>query len=136
MSGPSGYALTTEFETEIVSAYAASMQEVPGVAAAPGWFVVGSFYLPKTLDKVRLEVIALVSAVGLTGTARLYDPTLGVDAPVVGSEAIFTGQDLARFFSGIVALTGNRTYWMQAQVVGAAGVDKWGTVATANLLGP
>lgn len=135
MSGLNGYALTQEFETDLISAYAASMQEVPAVSAAPGWFVVGAFRLPKSLERCRLEVIALVSDAGLTGTARLYDCT--AEAPVSGSEATFTGVGgTAAYQSGIVGLSGNRVFLVQCQVVGAAGVDKFGVVETASLIDP
>jgi len=130
-----GYMLTEEVDTEIVSAYAAALQKVPAVAAAPGWFKVGAFYLPKRLAKTCLEVIANVSAAGLAGTARLYDPTLGVEAPVSGSDVAFSATDVGRFLSGSFTLEGARTYWILAQVVGATGSDKFGIVDTASLTG-
>jgi hypothetical protein len=134
--GQQGYALTTKVDTEIVSAYAAAMQKVPAVASGVGWFKVGSFFVPKTLSQTRLEIIASVSAAGLTGTARLYDPTVGVDAPVSGSDVSFTGTDTARVLSGIIAVTGARTYFVLVQVVGATGADKFGMFDTATLVGP
>jgi hypothetical protein len=132
MSELQGYALNAETATEIVCAYAATRQTVPAVLAAPGWFLVGSFYLPLTV-KGRLEVIAGLSAAGLTGTARLYDPAPGVDAPVAGSDVSFTAQDLTRVLGGVVQLTGAKVYWILAQVVGAAGADKFGIVSTSSL---
>jgi hypothetical protein len=135
MSELQGYALNAESATEIVCAYAASRQSVPAVLAAPGWFVVGSFYLPKTV-KARLDVIAGLSALGLTGTARLYDPATGVDAPVSGSDVSITNLDSARALGGVVTLTGNKVYLIQVQVVGATGGDKFGTVYTAALAAP
>lgn len=134
--GQQGYALTEKVETEIVSAYAAGAGEVPAVAAAPGWFVRGSFYLPKSLAKTQLEAIGCVSATGLVGTVRLYDPTTGVDAPVSGSDVSLTGTSLARALSGTFELTGNRTYLVLVQFVGAVGDDKFGTLGTASLVGP
>jgi hypothetical protein len=135
MSELQGYSLNAESATEIVCAYAASLSQVPAVLAAPGWFVVGSFYLPKTV-KARLDVIAALSAAGLTGTARLYDPTPGVDAPVSGSDVSFTAQDSTRVLGGVVTLTGNKVYLIQAQVTGATGGDKYGTIYTAALAAP
>jgi hypothetical protein len=129
-----GYALTAEISTEVVSAYAASLQSVPAVVSAPGWFVVGSFFLPLSVQ-ARLEAIAAVSAPGLTGTLRLYDPSPGVDAPVSGSDVQFTTEDHARVLGGAVTLQGNRTYRLQMQVVGATGFDKFGSLHTASLVG-
>lgn len=129
-----GYGLTTEIETEIVSAYAAALQHVPAVTAAPGWFAVGSFFLPKSVQ-ARLEIIGGLSAVGLVGAARLYDPTPGVDAPVSGSDVAITGTDAARYLSGAASLVGGRVYTVQVQVTGATGGDKFGTVQTASLVG-
>jgi hypothetical protein len=109
------------------------MQTVAAVASAPGWVTVGAFYLPITLSAVRLEAIGLVSAGGLTGTVRLYDPTTGTDAPVSGSDAQFTDTSSTRATSGVFSLTGHRHYLLQAQVVGAVGADKFGIVETAGL---
>lgn len=134
--GVSGYLLQAQVDTEVVCAYAAALQKVPAVAAAPGWFVCGSFFMPKNAA-VRLEVIASVSNAALVGTARLYDPSTGVEAPVSGSDVAFTsstGGALSR--SGAFALEGNKVYYVLAQVVGAAGPDKFGTVETASLAGP
>lgn len=130
-----GYLLQAEVDTEVVCAYAASQQQVPAVAAAPGWYKIGAFYLPKDL-KCRLDVIAFVSAVGLTGTARLYDPTAGTDAPVSGSDISFTNLTDARSLSGSFSLVGNRTYLIQVQGVGAAGPTKFVVLNTASLVGP
>lgn len=133
--GQQGYSLTEKVDTEIVSAYAAALQKVPAVESAPGWFKTGSFYLPKTLNRTRLEVIALLSAAGLTGTARLYDPTPGVELPVSGSDVLFTSLTGDRVLSGSFSLTGNRIYFVQAQAVGATGPDKFAIVDTASLTG-
>ena len=132
--GLNGYALQTEINTEIVSAYAASQQDIPAVLAAPGWYTFAEFYLGKTV-KCRLELIASVSHVSLAGTARLYDPTLGIDAPVSGTDTPFASLTSDRFLSGIVTLTGLRRYLIQAQCVGAVGLDKFATVQTASLGG-
>lgn len=131
--GQQGYALTTEVDTEIVSAYAAALQKIPAVVSGPGWFKAGSFYLPKSI-RCRLEALGSVSAGGLVATARLYDPT-GTDAPVSGSDVSFSGLSTDRYLSGGFDLTGNRTYFVLVQVVGATGSDKFGVLDTASLVG-
>jgi hypothetical protein len=133
--GQQGYALTEKVDTEIVSAYAASQQNVPGVNAAPGWFKIGSFYLPKNLKRTRLEMIGHVSFAGLVATARLYDPTTGVDAPVSGSDAVLSSLSDARVLSGSFELVGNRSYLIMAQCVGSSGPSKFAVVNTASLVG-
>jgi hypothetical protein len=127
-----GYALQTEADTEIVSAYAASLQNVPAVTVAPGWFKVGAFYLPKALA-CRLDVIAFVSSAGLVGTARLYDPV--ANAPVAGSDVTFSGLTDARALSSQVQLAGDQIYLILCQCVGATGVTKFAVVNTASLVG-
>lgn len=133
--GLQGYSLTEKVDTEIVSAYAAALQKVPAVVTGPGWFKVGSFFLPKALQRARLEVISSVSAPGLIGTARLYDPSVGIDLPVSGSDVVFDSLTGDRVLSGSFALLGNRTYFVLAQCVGATGADKFGLVDTAGLTG-
>jgi hypothetical protein len=128
-----GYAIQEQADTEIISAYAAAMQQVPAVAAAPGWFKVGSFYLPKSLERCRLEVIASVSDDDLTGTVRLYDST--VEAPVSGSDVSITSLSVETARSGGFSLVGDRTYFIQMQVVGASGDDQFGVLDTASLTG-
>jgi hypothetical protein len=130
-----GYATQEQADTEIISAYAAAMQQVPAVAAAPGWFKVGSFYLPKSLERCRLEVIASVSDEDLTGTVRLYDSTSTVEAPVSGSDVSITSLAVETARSGGFSLVGDRTYFIQMQVVGASGDDQFGVLDTASLTG-
>lgn len=130
--GLQGYALQAEADTEIVSAYAASMQNVPAVTVAPGWFKIGAFYLPKDLA-CRLDVIGHVSSAGLAGTARLYDPVAG--APVSGSDVPFSALTDSRFLSSQLQLTGNQLYLILVQCVGATGVTKFAVVNTASLVG-
>lgn len=127
-----GYALQEEINTEIVSAYAASQADVPAVVSAPGWYTIAEFFLPKTV-RCCLEVIASVSAGGLIGTCRLYDPTSGVDAPVSGSDVSFSATASDRYRSGAIELAGNRRYMIQCQCVGALGVDKFATVQNGCL---
>lgn len=134
MSRLGAYATQQETDTEIVSAYAAGAQNVPAVAVAPGWFQIGAFFLPKAL-RCRLEFIGAVSSSGLVGTARLYDPSSGVDAPVAGSDVTFTSTNTQRNLSSAFDLLGNRTYWILVQGVGAAGADKFVAVGTAALAG-
>ncbi len=127
-----GYALQEEFDTEIVSAYAASQADVPGVVSAPGWYTIAEFFLGKTV-KTRLEVIGFVSAGGLVATCRLYDPTAGTDAPVSGSDVSFSALVSDRYQSGAIELAGNRRYMIQCQCVGAVGIDKFATVQNGCL---
>lgn len=132
MSRLGSYATQTEVDTEIVCAYAAAQQDIPAVASAPGWYTFAEFFLNKTVA-CRLEIIANVSASGLAGTCRFYDPV--ADAPVAGSEVSFSSLTSVRALSSALNLTGNQRYMIQCQCVGAAGVDKFATVQTASLGG-
>jgi hypothetical protein len=133
MSGLQGYALVEQVDKEVVAAYAASDQTFPAVASGSGWFVCGAFFLPKTI-MCLLEVIGSVSHSSLTGSARLVDVDTGLE--VSGSLIVFTGQNDARFLSGSFQMTGNKKYWVQGQAVGSTGVDRFGIVRTASLVGP
>lgn len=104
---------------EVIAAYSASNQQIPGVAAAPAWVVIGAFYMPMTSD-VRLEAIASVSDAGLVLTCRLFD----VDgaAPVSGSDTPATSSTVdGRMLSGAFALPGGKVYQVQAQCIGNSG---------------
>lgn len=130
-----GYATTDVVDTEIVAAYAAANQRVPGVATAPGWTSIGSFFLPKTV-KARLDVIAISSDPALAVTARLYDPATGI--PVSGSNASaasLTGVD-TRLLGGVIQLAGNQLWGIEVQAVGATGDTKYAVVRTAGLVSP
>jgi hypothetical protein len=130
-----GYATTDVVDTEIVAAYAAANQRVPGVAAAPGWTSIGSFFLPKTV-KARLDVIAISSDPALAVTARLYDPATGI--PVSGSNASaasLTGVD-TRLLGGVISLAGNQVWGIEVQAVGSAATSSFVTVRTAGLVSP
>lgn len=128
------YMLQPEADTEIVCAYAAAQQDIPAVAAAPGWYSFAEFFLPKTVTG-RLEVIGFVSAGGLVATCRLYDPDPAVDAAVSASLVSFSSLTSGRYLSSAVQLTGNKRYMIQCQCVGATGADKFATVKTASLGG-
>lgn len=129
-----GYATQPEADTEIVSAYSASAQSVPAVATPPGWFKTGTFYLRKNL-RCRLEFIGGVSSSDLVGTARLFDPTAGVNAAVSGSDVTFSNLSNARQLSGAFDLVGDRTYLVLVQCIGPEGGTKFATVGTAALAG-
>lgn len=133
MPGLRGYALQQEIDTEIVSAYAASRDTFPSVLSGEGWFIVGAFYLWKTVA-TRLEILAALSHTSLAGTARLIDPTTG--DPISGSQVAFTGQSTAVFRSGSFELLGGKQYWIAAQAVGSVGSDRFGLISTASLIGP
>jgi hypothetical protein len=127
---PNGHALEPADTVEVVAAYSAPKKQIPAVATTPGWRVVGSFFLPRTV-KARLDMIASVSASGLTCRARLLD--LATNAPVSGSTATTTSQTPARALSGIVSLTGNRSYQIQVECTGATGDDKFADFETATI---
>lgn len=125
-----GYMTQPEANTEIVSAYSSTQQNIPAVVSAPGWFTFAEFFLGKTVA-CRLEIIAAVSDAALVGTCRFYDPV--ADDPVAGSDVSFSELATQRYLSSKVTLTGNQRYMIQCQCVGATGVDKFATVPTANL---
>jgi hypothetical protein len=133
MPGLRGYSLQQEVDTEIVSAYAAASQSFPAVAAAPGWFVLGSFFLPKTV-KTRLEFIGNLSSASISGEVKIVDSTTGLD--VSGSLIAFTLLTEVRYLSGVFEVLGQTPYSIVAQATGAAGGDKFFSVRTASLVGP
>lgn len=130
-----GYAVTPAVDAEIVAAYAASNQKIPGVVTGPGWTAIGTFYLPKTVQCL-LDVIALTTDPALAFSARLYDPVTGV--PVSGSvasAASMTAVD-TRLLSGVITLQGNKIWGLEAQAVGATGDGEYAVVRTAGLVSP
>jgi hypothetical protein len=120
-----GFATTSRPSIEVLSASNASQDDIPSVAATPGWFVVHAFYLPVSVA-LRLELIGLVSEAGLTMRARFFD--LGVNAPVASSEASITATTDTRALGPLVELTGARLYQIQVEVTGGGGAEQVGVV--------
>jgi len=130
-----GFALTQEQIIEVLSVYATAEQYLDAVAATPGWYVIGAFTMPATAE-LRVDMIGAVSDDALlTLRARLYCVTPGAIGPVSGSEASLNTEADSQAFSGVVSLTGGRTYQFQAEVTGGAGVNLFGTVRRATLAG-
>ena len=117
--------------TEVVAAYSAPQTMIPAVAATPGWYVVGSFFLPLTVT-ARLDAILQVSAAGVTANVRLFDMT---DlAPVTGAAVSSTSTAQERKLSPVFSLTGNRRYQIQAEALhGTPALDKFAVVSTASI---
>lgn len=128
---PQGAALTGASSTEVVSAYAAPSMVIPSVLATPGWYVVGEFFLPLSAD-ARLDVIGHVSENGNELHVRLFDMT--ALAPVSGSQVTITEEASTRRLSGVLSLTGQRRYQVQAESINAeVGEDEFSVVLTASL---
>lgn len=127
---PQGAALTTVDSASVVSAYSSPLTQVPAVEATPGWQVLGAFYLPLPTT-ARLDALMVVSASGLTVRARLFD--LDANAVVSGSTTQSTSTTPERTLSGIVALTGQHNYQIQAECVGDVGFDKFAVVLSATV---
>jgi hypothetical protein len=127
---PQGFALTNAATGEVFAYSSGRSDPIPGVAATPGWQVIGAFFFPFTFD-VRLDVIALVSDPSLTVRVRLFDMTTA--EPVSGATAQTTSQTSARALSGVVSLQGNRVYEIQAECTGAAGDDFFAIVQNATV---
>ncbi len=115
---------------EIISAYAASNQQLPAVEEPPAWVIIGGFYMPRTAT-IRLEVIGVVSDGSVALTVRLFD--VAGAAPVTGSTtAPIDGTTDERQLSGAFELTGGKVYQVQAQCIG--GEDEFGIIRTATLI--
>lgn len=114
--------------TQILDLFATSQAQVPAVATAPGWTVIGGFRMLITTD-IRLEAIGAVSDPSLTMTVRLFCTTPGALGVVAGSltDPITSTTDVETL-SGSFTLPGNRLYQVQAQVVGNLGGQYFGTV--------
>lgn len=123
--------LTTDNLVEIISAYSATSQQIPAVASAPAWFVLGSFSMPAGAP-AKLDVIGVVSAAGLVLHVRLFDLT---DAePVGGTDVEIDSQTVeSRVTSGVVQLPGGHVYQVQAEVIGTADPAHFGVVRCATL---
>lgn len=127
-----GYATQEQADSEIICAYSAPEKAIASVAVAPGWVTVGTFFLTKTINRVRFEMICSVSDLGIVASARIIDPkTLEV---LTGSTFVLVGDLLiARSLSPIFPMQGQQLYAFQAQGVGPAGTL---FVNTAGLVGP
>jgi hypothetical protein len=129
-----GFALTLEQIIEIISVYATAEQYIDGVAATPGWTVIGGFTMPATAD-LQLDVLGAVSDLALTLRTRLYCVSPGSVGAVSGSEATLNSLTDVQARSGVVTLTAGRIYQFQTEVVGAAGSAYFGVVRRATLAG-
>jgi hypothetical protein len=126
-----GLKLTQGPEVEILSAYAASHQEIAAVAATPGWYVIGVFYMIAT-SAVRLEIVGSVTHDSLTMKARLFD--VGAAEVVSGCAVELTGPVTNRRLSAPFSLPGAKLYQIQVEVTGSSGADRFGVLSTASLV--
>lgn len=123
---------TSSAEVEVISAYSAPNTFLAGVAATPGWHVVGSFFVALAAEDVRLEAIGIVSDASLRMRVRLFDLK---DLEVLdGSLTILESLVDARATSGLFDLPGARTYQIQAEVIGGAGDTLFGVLKSATLI--
>lgn len=113
-----GFALTTVPGLQILSTYSAPQDDIESVAATPGWEVVGAFYLP-IAAALRIELVGMLSAAGLTMRARVFDVTAA--APITTSYASISATTEARAVSGVLQLAGAHIYQLQVEVTGATG---------------
>lgn len=130
--GTRGIETTSSAQVEIISAYSAPQQSFVAVAVTPGWFVAGAFFMPASVDETRLEMIGAVSDASLKMRARLFD--LVANEPVDGSIAQLATTTDSRTTSGLVELTGGRSYQIQVEVTGAAGDGLFGILKSATLI--
>jgi hypothetical protein len=130
---PTGLATEPSDTTLIVTAYTASAQVIPAVAASPGWQVIGAFFLPLACD-VRLEAIMSVSDASLVMRVRLFD--LVTNAEISGSYAVTSSTvPGTRALSGALSLAGNQSYQIQAECVGGVDAGLFGAFDEASLTG-
>lgn len=95
-------------------------QQVQGVAATPGWTVVGGIYVPEVPAISLFEAVFLVSQALLTGRVRLYDPVAA--AAVAGSTLTSVSTTDDRQVSADIAavLVANTYYQVEAECTGGA----------------
>lgn len=94
-------------------------QLVQGVAATPGWAVIGGIYVPKVPGAAFFEAVLLVSQAALTGRVRLYDPALA--AAVAGSTLSSTSiTDDRQVSADIAAALAIKYYQVEAECTGGA----------------
>lgn len=123
-----GFALASRPSLEVLSAYSAPQADIESVAATPGWNVVGAFPMPLSAA-LHLEMVGLVSEVGLTLRARFFDLT--ANAPVASSEASLTATVDTKVAGPTVELVGGHLYQIQAEVTGGGDPEQFGTVRMA-----
>ncbi len=115
---PQGFALETADTLEVIAAYSGPRTVIPAIAGDPssvsGWYVVGSFYLPRSCD-ARLDIIAVVSNPLLISRSRLFD--MSTLAEVSGSRAIASPILPVRLLSGVCSLVGTHMYQIQSDCV-------------------
>lgn len=114
----------------------AAQHVVAGVAATPGWEVLGAFTY--TGAPCKLTAMALVATTALTATLRLYGPMGGTPAAISGStcstalktETVVTSDEVT---SG---LTAGSIYQVQMEVTGGAASTDLGVCRWATLVSP
>lgn len=126
---PQGFAVEDAQTVEIIAAWSSQKTFIYGVAASPGWQLLGQYFLPKSCA-ARLDVVHLVSASGLTSRVRLWD----VDArAAVGGSVSSVALSPERSLGGRVQLVGGRSYQVQAECTGGVGADKFGVSLSATI---
>lgn len=129
-----GIAATASASVELISTFTATNQAIPAVVSEPGWYVIGTLFLPIGVTGVQLEAIGALSVAGLTMNVRLFD--LVAVAPVGGSDTTaLTAIPDTRSTSGLFDLTGGRQYQIQVQVIGTVDPANFGTIKSAQLIG-
>lgn len=115
---PQGHALEEADTTQVVAAFNAAHRHILAVSSEPGWYVLGTFFLPQSCQ-ATLEIQGCVSDPSLTLKARLFDMSTaqGVSGCLVSGNPL----TVTRMRSGLVNLTGARSYQVQAECLG--GVD-------------
>ena len=110
--------------------YATSAQQsVLAVEDEPGWNVVGAFRSNSTTSSSTFSAIACVSDDSLLMTIRLYDVTPGSVGAVAGAALLINSTtDIYAQTGSNFTLAQGHIYQVQVQVVGAVGVDYFGTV--------
>lgn len=126
---PSTIGLSTVSDVQVISAYAATNQQIDAVTPGPGWFIIGAFQLPAAVPEARLEAIGSVSLDGNLLNVRLFDVT--AFEPVNGAAVQITALLDERKASGFFPLLAGRVYQMQAEVIGPSG---FGSVKNATLI--
>lgn len=123
---------TSQEEVSLVADPAPTTRTIPGASVADVWWVIGSFFLPKSVQ-ARMDAILSVSIGTLTVQVRLFD----LEDNVVVSGSIASTSQLAptRAQSGIIELTGGRNYQIQAQCyrIGATDSTYFGVIDTATI---
>lgn len=106
---------------------------VKGVAATPGWEVVGAIWLTAVPSSIALEAIMLVTQAALTGRVQLYD-TVAV-AAVAGSTLSTGSTTDVRLLSGTLAgaLVTGRIYQLRIECTGGSLITDEAVLRSARL---